>query len=389
MLCIDTCYAGSFVCFSCNLYEKLRIWYLANDLDPQVYKLPADRIYATYFDGDEKLGLEADKESRDIYENFWEMGDTGPCGPCTEIHFDRICNRDAFCWSTTTIQHALRYGILCLSREADGSLKPLPSKHVDTGMGFERLTSILNKMSNYDTDVFMPIFHAIQQATGARPYSGKVGADDVNKIDMAYRVVADILELFLLRLQMDLVQVKFVVELMGDVFPELKHHEVNIRNNIAEEETSFGKTLLKGIEKFKKAAQDLEGKVLTGQVNLTLDSLQDAFLLWDTYGFPLDLTQLMAEERGLLVDTKGFENAMEEARNRSRSAQTKQVGGAIVMDAGATSELHKRGVSPTDDNYKFIWNKDHESVVKAISNGAEYMNSANVGDEVGIIIETT
>ncbi|XP_026405708.1 alanine--tRNA ligase-like [Papaver somniferum] len=414
-------------------YFKTQAISWAWELLTQVYKLPADRIYATYFGGDEKLGLEADNEARDIWlkflpparvlpfgckDNFWEMGDTGPCGPCTEIHFDRIGNRDAASlvnnddptcieiWNLVFIQ---------FNREADGSLKPLPSKHVDTGMGFERLTSILqNKMSNYDTDVFMPIFYAIQQATGARPYFGKVGADDVDKIDMAYRVVADHIrtlsfaiadgsrpgnegrEYVLRRILRRAVRygsevlkgqegffsglVRVVVELMGDVFPELRHHEVNIRNTISEEETSFGRTLLKGIEKFKKAAQDLEGKVLSGQ---------DAFLLWDTYGFPLDLTQLMAEERGLLVDAKGFEDAMEEARNRSRRAQTKQVGGAIVMDADATSELHRRGVFPTDDNYKFIWNKDHESVVKAIYNGAEYMTSASVGDEVGIIMETT
>ncbi|XP_026402527.1 alanine--tRNA ligase-like isoform X1 [Papaver somniferum] len=414
-------------------YFKTQAISWAWELLTQVYKLPADRIYATYFGGDEKLGLETDNEARDIWlkflpparvlpfgckDNFWEMGDTGPCGPCLEIHFDRIGNRDAASlvnnddptcieiWNLVFIQ---------FNREADGSLKPLPSKHVDTGMGFERLTSILqNKMSNYDTDVFMPIFYAIQQATGARPYSGKVGADDVDKIDMAYRVVADHIrtlsfaiadgsrpgnegrEYVLRRILRRAVRygsevlkgqegffsglVRVVVELMGDVFPELRHHEVNIRNTIAEEETSFGRTLLKGIEKFKKAAQDLEGKVLSGQ---------DAFLLWDTYGFPLDLTQLMAEERGLLVDAKGFEDAMEEARNRSRSAQTKQVGGAIVMDADATSELHKRGVSPTNDNYKFIWNKNHQSVVKAIYNGAEYMTSASVGDEVGIIMETT
>ncbi|RZC70027.1 hypothetical protein C5167_033163 [Papaver somniferum] len=428
-------------------YFKTQAISWAWELLTQVYKLPADRIYATYFGGDEKLGLEADNEARDIWlkflpparvlpfgckDNFWEMGDTGPCGPCTEIHFDRIGNRDAASlvnnddptcidiWNLVFIQ---------FNREAGASLKPLPSKHVDTGMGFERLTSILqNKMSNYDTDVFMPIFYAIQQATGARPYSGKVGADDVDKIDMAYRVVADHIRTLsfaiadgsrpgnegreyvlrrAVRYGSEVLKgqegffsglVRVVVELMGDVFPELRHHEVNIRNTIAEEETSFGRTLLKklslpltclqGIEKFKKAAQDLEGKVLSGQ-NPTLDSLQDAFLLWDTYGFPLDLTQLMAEERGLLVDAKGFEDAMEEARNRSRSAQTKQVGGAIVMDADATSELHKRGVSPTDDNYKFIWNKNHESVVKAIYNGAEYMTSASVGDEVGIIMETT
>ncbi|MCL7052207.1 hypothetical protein MKW94_009545 [Papaver nudicaule] len=404
------------------------------ELLTQVYKLPPECIYVTYFGGDEKLGLEADDEARIIWEklgipsdrvlpfgckdNFWEMGDTGPCGPCTEIHFDRIGNRDAASlvnnddptcieiWNLVFIQ---------FNREADGSLKPLPSKHVDTGMGFERLTSILqNKMSNYDTDLFTPIFVAIQEATGARPYSGKVGADDSDKIDMAYRVVADHIrtlsfaiadgccpgnegrEYVLRRILRRAVRygtevlggkegffkglVKVVVELMGDVFPELKRHEVKIINTVAEEETIFGRTLLKGIEMFKKAAQDLPQKVLSGK---------DAFRLWATYGFPLDLTQLMAEERGLLVDVKGFENAMEDERIKSRTAQNKQVGGAIVMDADATSELHKRGVSPTDDSYKYIWHEDHGSVVKAIYNGTEYVNSIDVGDEVGIILETT
>ncbi|RZC69982.1 hypothetical protein C5167_033099 [Papaver somniferum] len=198
-------------------YFKTQAISWAWELLTQVYKLPADRIYATYFGGDEKLGLDADNEARDIWLKFLPPARVLPfgckvkfylelkitsgrwailvLGPCTEIHFDRIGNRDAASlvnnddptcieiWNLVFIQ---------FNREADGSLKPLPSKHVDTGMGFERLTSILqNKMSNYDTDVFMPIFYAIQQATGARPYSGKVGADDVDKIDMAYRVVAD------------------------------------------------------------------------------------------------------------------------------------------------------------------------------------------------------
>ncbi|RVW65169.1 Alanine--tRNA ligase [Vitis vinifera] len=330
-----------------------------------------------------------------IADNFWEMGDTGPCGPCTEIHFDRIGNRDAASlvnnddptcieiWNLVFIQ---------FNRESDGSLKSLPAKHVDTGMGFERLTSILQgKMSNYDTDVFLPIFDAIQQATGARPYSGKVGSDDADKVDMAYRCIFfqssihDYLtysvgnegrEYVLRRILRRAVRygsevlkaqegffnslVNIVVKVMGDVFPELKQREVHIREIIAEEEASFGKTLLK-----------------------------DAFVLWDTYGFPLDLTQLMAEERGLIVDVQGFNAALDEARERSRSAQNKQAGGTIVMDADATSALHKRGVAPTDDSFKFTWFQDHGSVIKAIYSGSEFLESASAGNEVGIVLETT
>ncbi|KAK9057059.1 hypothetical protein SSX86_024426 [Deinandra increscens subsp. villosa] len=406
------------------------------ELLTRVYKLPTDRIYATYFGGDEKLGLPADNEARDIWlkylpservlpfgckDNFWEMGDTGPCGPCTEIHFDRIGGRDAAelvnnddptlieIWNNVFIQ---------FNREADGSLKPLPAKHVDTGMGFERLTSILqNKMSNYDTDVFMPIFDAIQEATGARPYSGKVGPDDVDGIDMAYRVVADHIrtlsfaiadgsrpgnegrEYVLRRILRRAVRygtevlkaqqgffnglVKVVVDVMGHVFPELKQQEAHIREIIAEEETSFGKTLLHGIEKFKKMVQDVQGKIFTGP---------DAFVLWDTYGFPLDLTQLMAEERGLVVDVEGFNIAMNEARERSRNAQNKNAAVTIVMDADATSALHKRGVATTNDIFKFAVSKKnprHKSVIKAIYTGSEYVERADAGNDVGIILEST
>ncbi|KAL3591736.1 hypothetical protein D5086_010376 [Populus alba] len=403
------------------------------DLLTKVYKLPADRIYATYFGGDEKAGLAPDNEARDIWlqflppgrvlpfgckDNFWEMGDTGPCGPCTEIHYDRVGNRNAATLVNNDDPTCLEIWNLVFiqfNRESDGSLKSLPAKHVDTGMGFERLTSVLqNKMSNYDTDVFMPIFDAIQQATGARPYSGKVGADDVDGVDMAYRVVADHIrtlsfaiadgscpgnegrEYVLRRILRRAVRygsevlkaqegffnglVNVVVKVMSDVFPELKRNEEHIRETIAAEEASFGKTLLKGIEKFKKAAQEVEGKVLSGQ---------DAFVLWDTYGFPLDLTQLMAEERGLWVDVEGFNNAMDEARERSRNAQTKQAGGAIIMDADATSALHKKGVSATDDSFKFICFDDHESVIKAIYNGSEFLESAAAANEVGIVLEST
>ncbi|KAH9313613.1 hypothetical protein KI387_022240, partial [Taxus chinensis] len=403
------------------------------ELLTEVYRLPTDRLYATYFGGDEKLGLPVDSEARDIWltylpprnvlpfgckDNFWEMGDTGPCGPCSEIHFDRLGNHNASSlvnnddptcieiWNIVFIQ---------FNRESDGSLKPLPAKHVDTGMGFERLTSILqNKMSNYDTDIFMPIFHAVQQATGAQSYSGKVGADDVDKVDMAYRVVADHIrtlsfaiadgsrpgnegrEYVLRRILRRAVRygrevlkaqegffsglVSIVVEVMGNTFPELMQHEKKIQEIIAEEELSFGRTLIKGIEKFKKAAQEVKDNTLSGQ---------DAFILWDTYGFPMDLTQLMAEEMGLTVDVDGFNIAMEEARQKARSARGRSGGETLVMEAEATAELLRRGVAPTDDKSKYIWNQHHTSKVKAIYNGSEFVDFASSGKDVGIVLETT
>ncbi|CAA7407707.1 unnamed protein product [Spirodela intermedia] len=415
-------------------YFKREVIDWAWELLTEVYKLPKDRIYATYFGGDEKAGLSPDFEARDKWlsvlpaghvlpfgckDNFWEMGDTGPCGPCTEIHFDRIGNRDAASlvnnddptcieiWNLVFIQ---------FNRESDGSLKPLPAKHVDTGMGFERLTSILQKkMSNYDTDIFMPIFNAIQQVTGfPQEYSGKVGEDDVGKVDMAYRVVADhirtlsfaiadgsrpgnegreyVLRRILrraVRYGRDILKadegffsslVGLVVNVMGDFFPELKQHESKIRDIISEEEASFGRTILKGIDKFKKAAQEVQEKKLSGQ---------DAFVLWDTYGFPIDLTQLMAEERGLTVDIDGYNVAMEEARQKARSARNRQVGESIAMDADATSVLHKSGVAPTDDSSKYTWNQDHESVIKAIYTGAEFQETVSAGADVGIVLEST
>ncbi|OIV99583.1 hypothetical protein TanjilG_17393 [Lupinus angustifolius] len=409
------------------------------ELLTKVYKLPTDRIYATYFGGDASSGLAPDTEARDVWleflppervlpfgckDNFWEMGDTGPCGPCTEIHFDRIGNRDAASlvnnddptcieiWNLVFIQ---------FNREADGSLKPLPSKHVDTGMGFERLTSILqNKMSNYDTDVFLPIFDAIRLATGARPYSGKIGEEDEDKVDMAYRVVADHIrtlsfaiadgsrpgnegrEYVLRRILRRAVRygrevlkaeegffnglVSVVVNLMHGIFPELKDREEHIVKVIKEEEESFGRTLLKSLGATVRLLLSDQEVIDSNPGNNLSDC--GAFLLWDTYGFPLDLTQLMAEEAQLLVDVEGFNSAMEAARERSRNAQAKEGGGVIVMDADATSTLHKRGIAPTDDSFKYAW-EDHESVVKAIYSGSEFVDSVNTDGDIGIVLESS
>ncbi|XP_024517308.1 alanine--tRNA ligase-like [Selaginella moellendorffii] len=419
-------------------YFKKEAILWAWELLTEVYKIDQERLYATYFGGDEKLGIPPDNEAKEIWlkvlpesrvlpfgckDNFWEMGDTGPCGPCTEIHYDRLGNRDASglvnnddptcieIWNLVFIQ---------FNRESDGALKPLPAKHVDTGMGFERLTSVLqNKMSNYDTDVFVPIFEEIQAVTGARPYSGKLGKDDLDNVDTAYRVVADhirtlsfaiadgarpgnegreyVLRRILrraVRYGRDVLKAKegffsglvdVVVRLMGDVFPELRKAEKKIKEIIAEEETSFGRTLAKGLEKFNRLTSDLKSDQLSGE---------DAFLLWDTYGFPIDLTQLMAEEKHIRVDIEGFNRVMEEAKEKARAARGKAGGGLLVLEADETSYLQTQQIVPTDDKRKYIWNEDHEATVLAIFTSKGFVqhfpsNGSQDGETLGLILDST
>ncbi|KAJ4867804.1 Alanine--tRNA ligase [Raphanus sativus] len=339
------------------------------ELLTKVYGLPTDRIYATYFGGDKKAGLQPDNEARDIWlkflppgrvlpfgckDNFWEMGDTGPCGPCTEIHYYRVGNHDAASLVNNDDPTCLEIWNLVFiqfNRESDGSLKPLPAKHVNNGMGFERLTSVLqNKMSNYDTD-----------ATGAKPYSGKVGLEDVDRVDMAYRVVADHIR-----------TLSFAIA--DSSRPGNEGHKYVLRR-ILRRGVHYGKEILKADEGFFNG--------------LVSSVIRDAFVLWATFGFPIDLTQLMAEERGLLVDVDGFNKAMDEAKEILRSAQNKQAGETIVMDADATSTLHKTGVLATDGSSKYIWFQDHESEVKAMYTGSAFLESSAAGEKVGIVLAST
>eukprot|EP00128_Syssomonas_multiformis_P013802 Colp12_sorted_trinity150504_noHs@33595 len=401
-----------------DYFKKEAIEY-AWELLTKVYKLDPSRLYVSYFGGDEAAGLEPDYEARDIWlsvgvpaervlpygmkENFWEMGETGPCGPCSEIHYDRIGGRNVAhlvnaddpdvleIWNNVFIQ---------FNREADRSLRLLPKKHVDTGMGLERLVSVLqDKRSNYDTDIFVPIFEAIQHGTGSRPYTGKVGKDDVDGIDMAYRVVADHIRTLTIALSdggmpssvgrgyvlrrilrrairyaaeklkaepgffASLVYV--VAQTLGDVFPEVAANTQNVIDIINEEEAAFRKTLERGRRLFDRAAEKAEG-VIPGDV---------CWKLYDTYGFPIDLTEIMASERNMKLDVAGYEAAKQRAIEMSRK-DTKGAGEKIDLDVHAISELKGKGIPATDDSPKYIYT--------AKDNGSEYDFASATGNVVAI-----
>lgn len=329
----------------------------------EVMKLDKNRLYATVFEGDEKDGTAFDQEAYDFWkthlpedrilkgnkkDNFWEMGDTGPCGPCSEIHIDlrddaeraQVPGRDLVNKDNPLVIEIWNLVFMQYNRIASGELKPLANKHVDTGMGFERLCmAVQNKKSNYDTDVFQPIIQKIAQQAHVT-YGAK------RDTDVALRVVADHLravtfaiadgqlpsntgagyvirrilrrairygftfldfkEPFMFALVADL------VAQMGHQFPELQKQRELSSRIILEEEQSFLKTLAKGIARF-------EEYVSKNGTNGVVDG-DFAFELFDTYGFPIDLTQLLASEKNLNVDMEGFQRGLQQQKERSRAA---------------------------------------------------------------------
>lgn len=409
------------------------------------FKLDTSRLYATYFEGDAAQGLSPDLEAKQIWmkylpedriiacgakDNFWEMGATGPCGPCVEIHYDRIGGRNAAQFVNADLPDVIEIWnnvFIQFNREADGSLKELPSKHVDTGMGFERLASILQgKTSNYDTDIFTPIFQQIQEITGCRPYQGKLGAADEGLVDMAYRVVADhirtltfaitdgatpsnegrgyVLRRILRR------AVRYGQELLGapggfftrlvpvvvrnfsDMFPELEARQSFVMTIIQEEEESFNRTLDQGVKHFTKVAAGLSAS------GSTVVPAKDAHILFSSMGFPLDLTELMAQERGLTVDTAGFEQLMEMDRKISEAAQLSRKGGGskdLSMEAEQTAWLASNNVSTTDSSLKYTWHCSPEATVVAVFQGrggdtAGFSEEGTAADgSIGVLLDLT
>ncbi|MBI5914575.1 MAG: alanine--tRNA ligase [Bacteroidetes bacterium] len=359
-------------------------WELLTD----VYKLPKDRLYATVFEGSPTEGLVADDEARGYWaevlpashivngnkkDNFWEMGDTGPCGPCTEIHMDLRPDADR---ATLPGEKLVNLGdprvieiwnnvFIQFNRKADGSLEELPEKHVDTGMGFERLTLVIQgKLNTYDTDIFTPIIQFVENEssikyTGLYPNASSSLIPHPSSLmsDIAMRVIADhiravsftiadgqlpgnggagyvirrilrravryyysflnIKEPFLHRL------VPMLADMFADVFPELKAQQEQVAKIIHSEEKAFLNTLENGLRRF--ATLSVSGGVIAGG---------DAFELYDTFGFPIDLTRLMAEENGWSVDEPGFEKAMQAQKGRGRADAEKEVGDWHILQTG-------------------------------------------------------
>ena len=347
------------------------------ELLTEVYKIDKTKLYATVFEGSEEDGTQLDAEAREAWlkhlpadhvltgnkhDNFWEMGDTGPCGPCSEIHIDlrsdeeiaRIPGRELVNTDNDDVIEIWNLVFMQYNRMADGHLESLPAKNIDTGMGFERLCMILqNKKSNYETDVFSGLIGQVEAFSGHKYAEG-------GNVEVAMRVIADHIraiafsiadgqlpsnvkagyvirrilrravrygytflgftEPFLCRL------IPQLVADMGEAYPELAAQQKLIENVIREEENAFLRTLDRGIRMLEdNMTKNAEGKMVSGT---------DAFVLYDTYGFPIDLTELIASEKGYTVDLEGFNVELQKQKERARNATANEFGDWTVFADG-------------------------------------------------------
>ena len=400
------------------------------ELLTEVYKLDKSRMYATVFEGSEEDGVAFDQEAYDYWkqflpedhiirgnkkDNFWEMGETGPCGPCSEIHFDlrdeeevaKIPGREMVNMSHPQVIEIWNLVFMQFNRKANGSLEPLPAKNVDTGMGFERLCMILQgKKSNYDTDVFQPTIARIAALSGK-----EYGKDE--KCDVAMRVIADHLraisfsiadgqlpanakagyvirrilrravrygytylgftEPFICKL------VDGLVKQMGHQFPELVAQQTLIERVIEEEEASFLRTLATGINLLDGVIKKSAGGKISGK---------DAFVLYDTYGFPIDLTELIAKEQGVEVDIEEFEKELQVQKERSRNAASQDIDDWQEIMAIAESEFIGYDTLTADvriARYRRVKSKNNVTYQLVFDHTPFYGNSGGQIGDVGYI----
>lgn len=398
--------------------------------------IPHDRMYATIFRGSPEEGVQRDDEAASQWElcfpgmdnrilegskkdNFWEMGETGPCGPCSEIHVDlrddserkKIPGHELVNKGHPQVIEIWNLVFIQYNRKSDGSLELLPEKHVDTGMGFERLCMVMQgKKSNYDTDVFQPVIQEIASLSGK-----KYGENEAS--DVAMRVIADHLravsfsiadgqlpsnnkggyvirrilrravrygynylgmeEPFIHKL------VPVLAGVMGGQYPELKSSGKHISKIILEEETSFLKTLGKGLKMISKMVDDLKNEkknTLPGKV---------AFELYDTFGFPFDLTQLILRENGMNVDTEGFENEMKNQKNRSREDASSDTSDWVIIRE--SEETKFTGYEKTEDEvliskYRMLKTKGVESCQIVLNRTPFYAESGGQAGDSGFLV---
>ena len=350
------------------------------ELLTEVYKIPKENLYVTVFEGSPEEGVPFDQEAYDIWkeriaedhillgnkkDNFWEMGDQGPCGPCSEIHVDirsaeekaKVAGRDLVNNDHPQVIEIWNNVFMEFNRKADGSLEKLPAQNVDTGMGFERLCMVLQgKQSNYDTDVFTPLIHKVEEITKTRYTNGIQVTAEQEQINVAIRVISDHIravafaiadgqlpsnngagyvirrilrrairygftflgqkEPFIYKL------VETLAKQMGGTFPELEKEFLLIVSVIKEEEASFLRTLEQGLLMLDVMIQNTTDKQLSGS---------KAFELYDTYGFPKDLTALILSERGMTLDEASFEEHLQKQKERSRAAAQVKAGDWVVL----------------------------------------------------------
>jgi len=400
------------------------------ELLTEVYGIPKENLYVTIFEGDAKENLERDTEAYDLWkqfisedriingnkkDNFWEMGASGPCGPCSEIHVDlrsaeekakvsglELVNNDhpqvVEIWNLVFMQ---------FNRKADGSLENLPAKHIDTGMGFERLCMALQqKESNYDTDVFTPLIARVEELSGKK-YTGIL----TDEKDIAIRVVVDHIRAvsfaiadgqlpsnggagyvirrilrrgisyayrFLDRKEPFLYQLVAVLqEQMGKFFPELEKQETLVTEVIKSEEESFLRTIETGLIRVDKLIQQTisEGKKVL--------PTEEVFELYDTYGFPDDLTRIIAEEKGLTIDEKGFEQALNEQKQRSKADSAQKVYDWVTLEEKPENFVGYDKIESETyiTRYRKVENKDGEFYQVVLSESPFYPEGGGqIGD---------
>jgi len=395
-------------------YYKAEAIQWAWELLTEVWGLEKDRLFATVYRSDDEsfeLWKNYLPESRilrfDEKDNFWEMGETGPCGPCSEIHYDKTSDKSGInlvnadspdvieIWNLVFIQY---------NRNSKGKLEELADKFVDTGMGFERIVAVIQeKDSNYETDIFMPILNEIEQLSNKKYKSNSKDSDST-----AMRVIADhirtlafsiadgalpsnegrgyVLRRILRRAARFAKSLGFnepvlyklipkLVEIMGAVFPELNKNITTIQKVIKAEEESFLITLERGLEKFEGFIKILEKN------NSNIISGDDAFLLYDTYGFPLDLTELLARERNLQVDVQEFNENMQSQKQRSRDARKVKSQEVEVPVIDVKTEFS--GYNNFEDESEILYVKDNQIVVDRTP---FYMESGGQVSDIGEIV---